>query len=370
MKHDRACNIALGARASLCPKEEKILKYAGSCVLTAALLIWAGCAVSENSAAPVPDESLLIYAKPQKLVAIEHGRRIHLFCLGAGSPTVILTAGLGDWVSTWSKVHAPIAQKTRTCAWDRAGFGYSDPSSAPQDASHTAKDLEDALKAARIRGPYVLVGHSAGSYESLLFADKHPRQTRGMVLVDPSFPDQDRYLSKVAPRFSAMSATYLAKQVANAKTCADELRTGVLTVDSPDPDKCLDSPPTYPAALKQSLLKLEIVPARYLTEGSLVERFPASSQLVVNKTRSYVFPIIILTAAIHDAPPDAAADVVAEIPNIGVEWQRAHDAMAALSADGVNKIVAGSRHYIQIDNPETVLVAVNAVIDKARENTR
>jgi len=345
------------------------LKYTGSYVLAAALLMWNVCAVAENSAAPVPDESLLIYAKPQKLVAIEPGRRIHLFCLGAGSPTVILTAGLGDWVSTWTKVQAPVAQKTRTCAWDRAGFGYSDPSSAPQDASHTEKDLEDALKAARIPGPYVLVGHSAGSYESLLFADKHPRQTHGMVLVDPSFPDQDRYFAKTVPRFTAMAATYLAKEVANAKTCADELRTGVLTADSPDPDKCLDSPPTYPAALKQSLLKLEIIPARYLTEASLVERFPASSQLVVNKTRSYVFPVIILTAAIHDAPTGAAADVVAEIPILGVEWQRAHDAMAALSADGVNKIVEGSRHYIQIDNPEAVIAAVNAVIDKARENT-
>jgi len=115
--------------------------------------------VAENPQAPQPspDLGLTVYAKPQLLGELRGGRRIHLFCLGEGSPTVILTAGLPDWVAAWSKVQAPIALETRVCAWDRAGFGFSDPSSAPQDVSHTTTDLEEAFERAKIDGPYVLI---------------------------------------------------------------------------------------------------------------------------------------------------------------------------------------------------------------------
>ena len=161
-----------------------------------ALFFWVVYAVAENPQVPQPppDLSLTVYAKPQRLVELRDGRKIHLFCLGKGSPTVILTAGGGDWAAGWGKVQAPIARKTRVCAWDRAGFGFSDPSSAPQDVSHTTTDLEEAFKRAKIDGPYVLVGHSTGGYESLLFADRHPRQVLGMSAHRPipSRPRQTR----------------------------------------------------------------------------------------------------------------------------------------------------------------------------------
>ena len=128
-------------------------------LLAIALSFWIASAVAENRQAPQPspDLSLTVYAKPQRLVELRDGRKIHLFCLGEGSPTVILTAGLPDWVAAWSKVQAPIALETRVCAWDRAGFGFSDPSSAPQDVSHTTTDLEEAFERAKIDGPYVLI---------------------------------------------------------------------------------------------------------------------------------------------------------------------------------------------------------------------
>jgi hypothetical protein len=37
-----------------------------------------------------------IYTKAQRLVDIDHGRRLNLYCRGTGSPTVVFDAGLGD----------------------------------------------------------------------------------------------------------------------------------------------------------------------------------------------------------------------------------------------------------------------------------
>jgi pimeloyl-ACP methyl ester carboxylesterase len=323
-------------------------------------------AVAENPQIPQPspDLSLTVYAKPQRLVELRDGRKIHLFCLGKGSPTVILTAGGGDWAAVWGKVQAPIALKTRVCAWDRAGFGFSDPSSAPQDVSHTTTDLAEAFKRAKIDGPYVLVGHSMGSYESLLFADRHPRQVLGLVLIDPAFPDQDRRLRLVAPKYAAFLRED-DQSGALLKKCAAELRSGVLRIGSPDPDKCFDYSPSFPPELTAALIRLDSNPVRLTTQASAFEQFAHSSQIVVNPERNYgSIPIRVLTAS--DPPPGRPADVPAARPPFAAEWLRAHDAMAALSTDGINKTVAGSSH--NNFKPEVVISTVGEVIDKARTN--
>jgi pimeloyl-ACP methyl ester carboxylesterase len=335
-----------------------------------ALCFCAVYAVAENPQVPqpFPDLSLTVYAKPQRLVELRDGRKIHLFCLGKGSPTVILTAGLGDWAAVWGKVQAPIALKTRVCAWDRAGFGFSDPSSAPQDVSHTTTDLAEAFKRAKIDGPYVLVGHSMGGYESLLFADRHPRQVLGMVLIDPALPDQDRRARVVAPKYAAFLSEEFDQSAALLKKCAAELRSGVLKIGSPDPDKCFDYSPSFPPELTAALIRLDNNPARLMTEASTFEQFAHSSQIVVNPERNYgSIPIRVLTAS--DPLPDTPADALAARPPFAAEKLRAHGAMAALSTDGINKMV-GASHEIQNLKPEVVISTVGEVIDKVRTNLR
>ena len=337
--------------------------------LAIALCFWAAYAVAENPqvSQPSPDLSLTVYAKPQQLVELRDGRKIHLFCLGKGTPTVILTAGLGDWAVVWGNVQAPIARETRVCAWDRAGFGFSDPSSAPQDVSHTTIDLEEALKRAKIDGPYVLVGHSMGGYESLLFADRHPPLVLGIVLIDPAFPDQDRRLRLVAPKYAAFLSDINDESAALLKKCAAELRSGVLTIRSPDPNKCFDYAPSFPPELAAALIRLDSNPARLTTEASTFEQFAHSSQIVVNPERNYgSIPIRVLTTS--DPPPGTPADALAARPPFAAEWLRAHDAMAALSTAGINKTVAGSSH--NDFKPEVVISTVGEVIDKARTNLR
>ena len=340
-----------------------------SCGLAIALCFWVACGVAQNPQVPQPspDLSLTVYAKPQQLVELRDGRKIHLFCLGKGSPTVIVTSGLGDWAAFWANVQAPIGRKTRVCAWDRAGFGFSDPSSAPQDVSHTTRDLEEAFKRAKIDGPYVLLGHSMGGYESLLFADRHPRLVLGIVLIDPAFPDQDRRLRLVAPKYYAALLSDADQSAVLLKKCAAELRSGVLTIGSADPNKCFDYPPSFPPELTAALIRLDSNPARLMTEASTFEQFAHSSQIVVNPERNYgSIPIRVLTAS--DPPPDTPADALAARPPFAAEWLRAHDAMAALSTDGINKTVAGSSH--NNFKPEVVISTVGEVIDKARMNLR
>jgi hypothetical protein len=91
-------------------------------ILGSALLLSA-CEVALARPKPAPviaeDARVLPYAKPGQLVDIG-GRRINLYCTGAGGPTVVLMAGIASWSPVWYKTQSVIAQKTRVCAFDRA----------------------------------------------------------------------------------------------------------------------------------------------------------------------------------------------------------------------------------------------------------
>jgi pimeloyl-ACP methyl ester carboxylesterase len=117
--------------------------------------------------------------------------RLHLNCVGQGSPTVVLDAGLGYTSVEWSGwIQPEVTKHTRVCAYDRAGTGWSEPGPGSPNATQTAGELHALLQEAGEEGPYVLVGHSIAGLYSRVYADRYPEEVAGMVLVDSSHPDQ------------------------------------------------------------------------------------------------------------------------------------------------------------------------------------
>jgi pimeloyl-ACP methyl ester carboxylesterase len=93
-----------------------------------------------------------------------------------------------------------LARTTRTCAYDRAGTGFSLPAGSSRTAQDDVDDLHGLLDRADIKGPYVLVGHSFGGILAQLYASQHPDEVAGVVLVDSSSFDQKRrYLKAIGP---------------------------------------------------------------------------------------------------------------------------------------------------------------------------
>ncbi|MGH9140358.1 MAG: alpha/beta fold hydrolase, partial [Vicinamibacterales bacterium] len=153
---------------------------------------------------------------PGQLVDVG-GHRLHLLCVGAGTPTVILESGLGEGASYWEWISAAVAQETRVCAYDRAGRGWSDPVATSQDGVAVATDLHSLLDRGRIAGPFVLVGHSSGAEYVRIFAGRYPEQVAGMILLDgqppeafeglpvfPMFYNSFRRVSALLPSFARL----------------------------------------------------------------------------------------------------------------------------------------------------------------------
>jgi len=118
------------------------------------------------------------------------GRSLNLYCSGDGSPTVILESGKGSPGYSWVFVQREIAQFTRACWYDRAGYGWSDSGPYPRNSVETARDLHELLRRATIQPPYVLVGHSLGGFHVRVYSGLYPGDLAGMVLVDSSHEDE------------------------------------------------------------------------------------------------------------------------------------------------------------------------------------
>ena len=136
-------------------------------------------------------------------VEISGGRELYLECRGRGRPTVVLVSGYGNGADVWSQldsgvkrppVLAGVARFARVCAYDRPntilqpdGRSRSDPVRQPRTAADAVAELHALLRAARERGPYVLVGHSLGGLFVRLYASTYPRQVAGLVQVDATY---------------------------------------------------------------------------------------------------------------------------------------------------------------------------------------
>jgi pimeloyl-ACP methyl ester carboxylesterase len=340
---------------------------------------------SRGDPVPMPEQGLAPYLAPQLVAHVEKGRTINFVCLGKGSPTVILSAGLDGWSWWWWWIQGPLSKQTRVCAWDRAGYGFSSPSPEPQDIVHTTQDLERALKKADIRGPYVMVGHSMGAYESLRFADLHRKSVVGMVLVDPDIPDRGAVDDRIAPQFAAVTRAFQHQIVKQRQDCAAGLRSGTLKSGTPQFERCTaNSVPALFPDLKAKIAQLNADPARLLTQASLEAEHPNgnSGHQVVNARRNYGdMPLVVLTAGrneestlanLSNVPPGTpGASTPQELAQLREQiarflrdgWVPAHQAYAALSTRGRQQTVPDATHNMVVEKPDVVISAIDEVMD-------
>lgn len=103
---------------------------------------------------------------------------------------VVFENGLGGRMDWWKKVLPEISNDTTTFAYNRPGYGNSDPVSTPRDGLHIVDELRVLLHSKGIKPPYILVGHSLGGLYMQLFARRYPAEVSALILVDSTHPRQ------------------------------------------------------------------------------------------------------------------------------------------------------------------------------------
>jgi pimeloyl-ACP methyl ester carboxylesterase len=317
---------------------------------TALLLSISDVVLAEPTPAPAmaEDQRFLPYVEPGQLVDIG-GRHINLHCTGAGGPTVILMAGLFSWSVVWYKTQPAIAQKTRVCAFDRAGYGFSDPGPRPQILSDVVDDLHAALNAGPIPGPYVLVGHSLGGIEARLYAQRWPKEVVGMVLVDTS-PAGEGLIDENQQGFDEVMGGE--SWAADMLHCAFLVANGRLDPSGPEYNDCSAAaalPSNTPAAFRT-------IWPQFFTAYYFADKVSLASSLYTHRYDSIdhrrlgAMPLVVLS------PEDSwgksgTPESVWFHRSYSKVWIALHEALPHLSSRGVHRFIKGSGHLAVHDPP-------------------
>jgi pimeloyl-ACP methyl ester carboxylesterase len=143
------------------------------------------------------------YPPPGELVNVD-GYKMHIYCSGEGSPTIILDHAGGGSSMDWALIQPQLAEHTRVCAYDRAGYGWSDYNPAPRTLKQQVVELQGLLQGAHEQGPFILVGHSYGARVDRVFAANHPDEVAGIVLMDAGLLyDDPRYPAETLAEFES-----------------------------------------------------------------------------------------------------------------------------------------------------------------------
>ncbi len=272
------------------------------------------------------------------------GHKMHIDCIGEGTPTVILDAGLGDTYLSWRKVQPEIGKFTRVCSYDRAGLGYSQSVSGPRTSKAIADQLHALLQAAGVKPPYVLVGHSMGGYDVRLYASAYPTDVVGMVLVDASHPDQDK---RFPPELQNMQGSWERE----ALFVEFSMPFGIPRLMG----LCEENP------------SLRAAECNWRNARENLEEMKAFKDSAAETAATGSLGNIPLVALSHDPekPSSELAPDLAKPTNDA--WEKMQEELAHLSTRGTQMIAKNSAHYIQLDRPDVVIDAVRTVVQQVRQ---
>jgi pimeloyl-ACP methyl ester carboxylesterase len=261
-----------------------------------------------------------------------------------------LEAGLIGLALGWALVEPDISHFARVCAYDRAGYAWSDPNPTeiPPTSQRLVHELHTLLVNASIAGPYILVAHSFGGLNAPLFAYEYPHETAGLVLIDSANEFADA-------RFVEAGRQPLRERV--AKGMKFQLRLtqfGVtrwllrqLTIFT-NPALKEISPELRSMFLQQYLDSQNLQVA--MQEGTAML---ASIKQVASNPDLGNLPLTVLTPASSSAP-----------------WMEAQKDLTRLSTQSKHVIVERTGHAIHADRPDVVIEAIREMVQAARHNNR
>jgi pimeloyl-ACP methyl ester carboxylesterase len=280
------------------------------------------------------------YPPPGQLIDIG-GYRLHLYCAGEGSPTVVLDYGLVGSYLDWYFVQPEVARFTRVCSYDRGGYGWSDPSPRPRIPSVMAEELHTLLEKAGEKPPFILVGHSAGALNVRMYAHRYREQVSGMVLVDGAHPDE--YLpfywrKKLWLRFMQFSTPLGLPRWRGW---------------------CMEGP----AAVRPMKGAFNCQARVYRTNYEEWAAFPQRAQEVRNLGSLGDLPLFVISRDPNRHPREPDEFV---LPAREERWTRFQADLAKLSSNSTHVIAKDSGHAVLSERPDVVVEGIRHVVEEVR----
>src|SRR5207245_5629287 len=282
------------------------------------------------------------YPPPGQMIDVG-GHRLHINCVGTGSPTVVIDAGWGDSSGPWSSwVQPGVARTTRVCTYDRAGMGYSEPGPLPRTAERFARELHGLLRGAGEPGPYVLVGHSLGGLPARVFAHEYAAEVAGMVLIESMNPSAAKPFDPATPPQTGSPSIVDWVLTLPARIGLLRLLAGPLHLNA-----------GLSTAIANAYTAFSVTPRfvqTWLDEGKGMPESLAQAGAV----NSFgAVPLIVLSRGL--------------IPGQDQDWQSLQTELLDMSSSSQQLFADKSGHNVEFDQPEAAVGAIEMMVEQTRE---
>lgn len=275
------------------------------------------------------------FEPPGELIDV-NGRDMHINCIGNKTPTIILDSGAGGFSLEWRNIQYSLAQYARVCAYDRAGYGWSEMGPLPRTTKRIAHELHTLLENAEIPGPYIIVGHSFGGFTAQYFARYFDNEIAGLVLVDSSHEEQVYRLPENG------------KDVVRRSLHQDRSNTVTKSV-------LHEHFPEEEAAVAQQLMQRW---SAMLTWREEMANYALSSRQLrdVHHRPILEIPIVVLSRGKRVWPDTPYGDAME------AAWMELQNEMNYISSNSTHIIAENSGHVIHLDEPAIVVDAIHDVL--------
>jgi pimeloyl-ACP methyl ester carboxylesterase len=259
---------------------------------------------------------------------------MYIDCVGNKSPTILIDVGIAGSSASWYKIAQTLSNNVRTCLYDRAGYGWSDPGRGERTTATIVHELNLLINKAEIPGPFVLVGHSFGGFTARYLAARFPKNVVGLVLVDSSHPDQ-------IYRLSALD-----------KVKQKSLVTGRKNL-----------PPEDFSEFERKWYFLNSSRKATLAQMGELKYFKESAYQVKHSGPIKDIPVAVLSRGIGQLP---------ELSGVSLEneWQDMQKDLLKLSRNSWHLIVTDSGHEIHREAPNHVIENILKVVNKSKNSAK
>ncbi|MFW5961976.1 MAG: alpha/beta hydrolase [bacterium] len=272
------------------------------------------------------------YPAPGKLVEVNE-TKIHVYGEGQGDQTLVFMSGLGtsspyyDFKVLFEK----LSDDYRIVVVERAGYGWSEISSADRDLETVLHETRTALKLAGEKAPYVLFPHSLAGLEAIYWANRYPDEIKTVIGLDPLVPgyiEQTEEKPSLSPLITVLTRTGLVRNQPDVfNNNFEAVKKGLLTAKE--------------AEIARTIFYRRVQTKNMWEEVDMVE---SNSQLVSEQKRSAI-PFYAFISSENEK----------EL------WQNSINSYAK-KTNGQTFILNGS-HYIHLDKPELIAEKTKEIIN-------
>ena len=296
------------------------------------------------------------YPPPGNLIEVD-GYHLHLFCIGKGSPTVVLH---WPYSLAWYSVQPEIAKFTSVCAVDPAGLGWSESGPGSRDGNQIAIELNRVLTRGNVQPPYVLLAHSRGAFYVRVFAARFQYESAGIVLVDPEHEDTFTLIPESNLSWSTRALLHLGPLLT---------RIGVVRIGRMCGAHKWMEDHRVPSLIEQESIALECRPSFIQAEADHQWQLERSAEEARSSGTLGSIPLTVISRDPSYYPSHDPQSMKASDAHIEAVWSELQQEQLKLSSDSRQIIALGAGHGIPWQRPDVVIEAVRAMVQSTREKS-